>query len=98
MHGTILQGLALNNRRRRRRNSGVRIGPLARDALERLCRYILRPALCNARMERLADGRIVVKLKRTWSSDFREPRHVVFPHAEVAPRRRYLSPSIYSRK
>ena len=45
----------------------VRIGPLARESLERLCRYILRPALCNARLERLPDGRILAKLKRRWS-------------------------------
>ena len=77
-------------------HANVRIGPLARDALERLCRYILRPALCNARMERIADGRIVVKLKRTWTSDFREPEHVEYPHAEVGPPRRYLSLLIYS--
>ncbi len=48
-------------------HANVRIGPLARDSLERLCRYILRPALCNARLERLPDGRILAKLKRRWS-------------------------------
>ncbi len=48
-------------------HANVRVGPLARDSLERLCRYILRPALCNARLERLPDGRVVAKLKRRWS-------------------------------
>ncbi len=48
-------------------HANVRIGPMARDSLERLCRYILRPALCNARLHRLPDGRILAKLKRKWS-------------------------------
>ena len=48
-------------------HANTRIGPMARDHLERLCRYILRPALCNARLERLSDGRILAKLKRQWS-------------------------------
>ena len=48
-------------------HANVRIGPLAKDHLERLCRYILRPALCNARLERLPDGRILARLKRRWS-------------------------------
>ena len=48
-------------------HANVRIGPLAKDNLERLCRYILRPALCNARLERLPDGRILARLKRRWS-------------------------------
>lgn len=48
-------------------HANVRIGPMARDALERLCRYILRPALCNARLERLDDGRVLARLKRRWS-------------------------------
>ena len=48
-------------------HANVRIGPMAKAHLERLCRYILRPALCNARLERLPDGRIVARLKRRWS-------------------------------
>ena len=48
-------------------HANVTIGPAARDHLERLCRYILRPALCSARLERLPDGRILATLKRQWS-------------------------------
>ena len=48
-------------------HANVRIGPASRADLERLCRYILRPALCGGRLERLADGRILAKLKRIWS-------------------------------
>ena len=56
-------------------HANVRIGPLARDSLEKLCRYILRPALCNSRLERLPDGRVVAMLKRrgsdgTWAKVF----------------------------
>lgn len=38
-----------------------------RDRLEQLCRYVLRPAICNARLERLSDGRVYAKFKRTWA-------------------------------
>ena len=37
-----------------------------RPQLEKLCRYILRPAVCNERMERLADGRVMIRLKSRW--------------------------------
>ena len=48
-------------------HANVRIGPMDRDALERLCRYILRPALCSGRLELLDDGRVLARLKRRWS-------------------------------
>ena len=48
-------------------HANVRIGPMGRDALERLCRYVLRPALCSGRLELLDDGRILARLKRRWS-------------------------------
>ena len=35
-----------------------------RSRLERLCRYILRPALATGRLEALADGRIAYGLRR----------------------------------
>jgi hypothetical protein len=38
-----------------------------RDGLERLCRYVLRPALAAGRVERLDDGNVRVGLKRAWS-------------------------------
>jgi hypothetical protein len=38
-----------------------------RDRLEQLSRYILRPAICNSRLERLADRRLLVRLKRRWA-------------------------------
>ena len=38
-----------------------------RSGLERLCRYILRPPLAVDRIERLADGRVRIGMKRVWS-------------------------------
>jgi hypothetical protein len=38
-----------------------------RPRLERLCRYVLRPAIATRRTERLPDGRVVVHLKQRWA-------------------------------
>jgi hypothetical protein len=38
-----------------------------RAGLERLCRYILRPPLAKARLQRRDDGNVVLGLKRVWS-------------------------------
>jgi hypothetical protein len=49
-----------------------------RAALERLCRYLLRPPLAQDRLTRLADGRIVCTLARPWRDG---TRHLIFtPH------------------
>ncbi len=48
-------------------HAGVGFKASEREALERLCRYILRPPLAKSRLERLADGTLVVGLKRAWS-------------------------------
>jgi hypothetical protein len=37
-----------------------------RAGLERLCRYIARPAICSDRLTELPDGRIEFRLKRAW--------------------------------
>jgi hypothetical protein len=37
-----------------------------RDGVERLARYILRPPLAQNHLERLTDGRVVLRLKRAW--------------------------------
>lgn len=37
-----------------------------RESVERLARYILRPPLAQNHLERLADGRVVLQLKRAW--------------------------------
>ena len=48
-------------------HAAVRIPPRDREGLERLCRYVNRPALAKGRLERRADGAVVLRLKRPWS-------------------------------
>ncbi len=38
-----------------------------RGRLERLCKYILRPAICNERMQRLESGEVLLTLRKRWS-------------------------------
>jgi len=38
-----------------------------RKGLEQLCRYLLRPPICEDRLELLPDGRVLLKLKTEWS-------------------------------
>jgi hypothetical protein len=47
-------------------HAGVRCGADQRKQLERLCRYISRPALANERLERDGEGRVVLQLKSAW--------------------------------
>jgi hypothetical protein len=47
-------------------HAGVRSGAGARKTLERLCRYITRPAIANARLERDGAGDVVLQLKSAW--------------------------------
>ena len=42
-------------------------GAGARDRLEHLCRYLLRPALAADRLTRLPDGGLLLRLKKRWS-------------------------------
>ena len=35
--------------------------------MERLCKYILRPAICNERMQRLESGEVLLTLKKRWN-------------------------------
>ena len=48
-------------------HANVALAAHDRSGLERLCRYILRPPLAAARIERLPDGRVRVGMKRVWS-------------------------------
>jgi hypothetical protein len=43
------------------------VGAGHKEELERLCRYILRPALSGQRLSVLPSGDVMFKLKRTWS-------------------------------
>jgi Putative transposase len=46
-----------------------------RARLEHLCRYLLRRAVAQDRLERLADGRVVLTLKSAWADG---TRHLLF--------------------
>jgi hypothetical protein len=47
-------------------------GPFTREPLERLCRYVARPALASERLTELPDGRIAYELRRPWSDGTRQ--------------------------
>ena len=47
-------------------HAGVAIGAADRAGLERVCRYMGRPALASERLERLPDGRILYRLRHRW--------------------------------
>ncbi len=53
-------------------HAAVRIRADDREGLERLCRYLGRPALALRRLRRLPDGRIELRLKRTWRGGVRK--------------------------
>lgn len=44
----------------------VRVAACARSRLEKLCRYVLRPALAQERLSVLPDGRVLYRLKRRY--------------------------------
>jgi len=56
-------------------DAAVSVSRRNRHVLERLCRYIHRPALSNERLSILDDGRVVLALKRAWPDG---STHVVF--------------------
>ena len=47
-------------------HAGVRCGEHQRKELERLCRYITRPAIANARRRQDGAGNVVLQLKSPW--------------------------------
>ena len=47
-------------------HAGVRCGAHQRKELERLCRYITRPAIANERLKRDGSGDVVLQLKSAW--------------------------------
>ena len=53
-------------------HAAVAVSADDRCGLERLCRYLARPALAIGRLRRLPDGRIELKLKRAWRGGIRK--------------------------
>ena len=56
-------------------NAAVSCQPYQRDRLERLCRYVTRPAICLDRLTVRVDGKIQYELKNL----FRRGRHRTEP-------------------
>ena len=48
-------------------HAGVCVSGSDRTALERLCRYVARPAIATERLSELPDGRIAYDLRHPWS-------------------------------
>lgn len=61
-----------------------------RKGLERLCRYLCRPAAANDRFEERDDGRVAVRLKSAWSDG---TTHVVFTPLQLVEKLTALIPS-----
>jgi len=65
------------------RHAGVAIGADDRGALERLCRYLLRPPVARERLRLLDGRRVALLLKRRWSDGSSEK---VFTYEELVER------------
>ena len=63
-----------------------------RKRLEHLCRYVLRPPLAQERIERTTDGKVVLRLRRTWQDGTRaicfEPLEFLEKLAAMIPKPR----------
>jgi len=70
-------------------HAGVSAKSHQRDKVERLCRYIARPAVSTHRMERLADGRLSYKLKTPYKNG---TTHVLFEPLDFIARLTALVP------
>jgi hypothetical protein len=64
-------------------HADTRISSRDRPALERLCRYILRPPLSKARLEETPDGGIRLSLRRPWNDGTTE---ILFTRQEFVER------------
>ena len=70
-------------------HAAVRLASHQRKELERLCRYITRPALANERLSRNARGEVVLKLKSPYRDD---TTHIVLQPQEFMQRLAALVP------
>jgi len=60
-------------------HAGRRISADDRSGLERVARYVLRPAIAQDRLKLLPGGKVQWELKRTWSDG---TSHFVFEHSD----------------
>ena len=70
----------------------VTIAAHDRKGLERLCRYLSRPPIPQDRLERRADGKYVLSLKRTWKGGLKA---IVFEPLDLIARLAALVPAPY---
>jgi hypothetical protein len=70
-------------------HAGVRCGAPQRKQLERLCRYITRPAIANERLKRDGAGDVVLQLKSAWRDG---TTHIKMPPLEFMQRLAALVP------
>ncbi len=61
-------------------HAGVAVPARDRKRLERLCRYVARPPVATERLSRLADTRLLYRLKRRWRDG---TTHMVFESEEL---------------
>jgi len=70
-------------------HAAVRCGAHQRKELERLCRYITRPAIANERLQRNRAGQVVLQLKSPWRDG---TTHIVMSPLEFMQRLATLVP------
>ena len=70
-------------------HAAVRCGAHQRKELERLCRYITRPAIANERLKRNRAGQVVLQLKSPWRDG---TTHIVMSPLELMQRLAALVP------
>jgi hypothetical protein len=73
-------------------HDGVTNASHDRKGLERLCRYLSRPPIPQDRLERRADGKYVLSLKRTWKGGVKA---IVFEPLDLIARLAALVPAPY---
>src|SRR3954467_564927 len=81
MAGHLTHGFSLD--------AAVRCGAHQRKELERLCRYITRPAIANERLKRNRAGQLVLQLKSPWRD---RATHIVMSPLELMQRLAGLVP------
>jgi hypothetical protein len=70
-------------------HAGVTVPADARDRLEKVCRYALRPPLAQDRLQLMPDGQAVLELRRRWTDG---TTHLIFDPVELLERLAALIP------
>ena len=70
-------------------HANVAVPARDRARLEQLCRYLLRPAVSQDRLQLLSDGRVLLALKTAWTDG---TRHLLFEPLELLEKLAALTP------